>query len=285
MEQSNKQNNTICFFGAGAMAEAIVSGVLAQGIFLPEQVSVLNKSNEQRLHHLHSKYGVTVSNEEQQKQLLLQQADIIVLAMKPKDAVAALTELQAHIRADQVLVSVIAGLSITSIKQLIGVKQPVVRAMPNTSSSIGQGVTGISYSDEVTEVEKMTIQSIFSAIGIALTIDEKQQSAITAISGSGPAYIYFFVEAMTAAAEKLGFTTADASKLVLHTLKGAAAMLEQTELPAEQLRKNVTSPNGTTAAALDVMIDQQLSTTISDAIQRACTRADELGKEIERSIH
>jgi pyrroline-5-carboxylate reductase len=204
--------------------------------------------------------------------------------MKPKDAAEAIASIKPLALPKQLFISVIAGLSISAIEQLLGGKASVVRAMPNTSSTIGLGATGISYSENVTPQQRLLTEAIFNSVGINAVVDESLQQAVTGVSGSGPAYVYYFMESMIASATQLGLSEEAAKELVIQTVLGAAEMVRYTgEEPAE-LRRKVTSPNGTTQAAIEVMVENRFSETIIKAVKRSAERAGELGAAIERSI-
>ena len=266
------------------MAEAIARGIINEQLVDPDRISMLNRQNTARLAELHSRYGVQTIMQGSTNEAYLQNADIIFLAMKPKDAAAAIASIQSYLSEKQLIVSVIAGLSIESIELLLGIKASIVRAMPNTSSTIGLGATGISYSAVVTPQQKQLTEAIFSSIGIHAVVDESLQQAVTGVSGSGPAYVYYFMEAMIEAAGQQGLAPDAARELVVQTVLGAAEMVRTTgEAPAE-LRRKVTSPNGTTQAALELMAENHFSETIIKAVHRSAERAGELGEAIERSI-
>lgn len=274
----------LCFYGAGSMAEAIVRGLINEKLVEPKRISMLNRQNEERLTELNERYGVQTIIQGSSNEDYLQEADIIFLAMKPKDAAAAIASIKPLISPKQLFISVIAGLSISAIEQLLGGQASVVRAMPNTSSTIGLGATGISYSDTVTSQQRLLTEAIFSSVGIHTVVDESLQQAITGVSGSGPAYVYHFMESMIESAVQLGLSEAAAKELVIQTVLGAAEMVRYTgEEPAE-LRRKVTSPNGTTQAALELMAENRFSETIIKAVHRSAERAGELGAAIERSI-
>lgn len=270
----------ICFYGAGSMAEAIVRGLVDTGAAPAGNITVLNRSNAERLNELRERYGVLAATTEAARQDALATADVIVLAMKPKDAAAALKALSSLLRAEQLLVSLIAGLSIDTICALTRPDQPVVRTMPNTSSSIGLGATGIAYSAGLPEETKQLALDMFGAVGIAQVVEESLLEAVTAVSGSGPAYLYFVMEAMIAAGIDQGLTPQAARELTVQTVRGAADMVRLTgEQPAE-LRRKVTSPNGTTQAAIETMQQLGVDKAISEAMARCADRAGELGRAI-----
>ncbi|OMF33806.1 pyrroline-5-carboxylate reductase [Paenibacillus sp. FSL H8-0548] len=274
----------LCFYGAGSMAEAIVKGLTHEKLVEPSHISMLNRQNTDRLTELNDRYGIQTIVQGSSNEAFLRNADIIFLMMKPKDAAEAITAIKPFVSPNQLFISVIAGLSIRAIEQLLGTPSAVVRAMPNTSSSIGLGATGISYSESITSQQKALTEVIFSSVGINAIVEESLQQAITGVSGSGPAYVYYFMESMIASAVELGLTSEAAKELVVQTVLGAAEMVRNTgEEPAE-LRRKVTSPGGTTQAAIELMEENRLSETINKAVHRSAERAGELGAAIERSI-
>ncbi|WP_139999475.1 pyrroline-5-carboxylate reductase [Paenibacillus paridis] len=274
----------LCFYGAGSMAEAIVRGLTNEKLVAPERISMLNRQNKERLNELNERYGVQTIVQGSSNEDYLRGADIVFLMMKPKDAAEAIAAIKPLVSPKQLFISVIAGLSISAIEKLLGGEASVVRAMPNTSSTIGLGATGISYSPSVTPQQRTLTEAIFSSVGINAIVDESLQQAITGVSGSGPAYVYYFMESMIASAVELGLTQTAAKELVVQTVLGAAEMVRNTgEEPAE-LRRKVTSPNGTTQAAIELMDENRFTETISKAVHRSAERAGELGAAIERSI-
>ncbi|MCQ6560330.1 pyrroline-5-carboxylate reductase [Paenibacillus mendelii] len=275
----------LCFYGAGSMAEAIVRGLLDRGLAEPSRVSMLNRSNMGRLEELADRYGVQVSSELDAKaqRSMLHEADVIFLSMKPKDAADAIRKLQGIVTSKQMIVSVIAGLSIRTIEQLLGQPAPIVRTMPNTSSTIGLGATGISFSSSVDDNQRQLAQTMFEAIGLTAIVEEPLIEAVTGVSGSGPAYVYYLMEAMIEAGVKLGLSEEASRDLTVQTVLGAAQMVKSTgENPAE-LRRKVTSPNGSTQAAIETLDKHDFSNGIIRAVARAAERASEMGADIERS--
>lgn len=274
----------IVFYGAGSMAEAIARGILAQDLVSNKNVAMLNRANKERLQELHVLYGVQTELQGVSNQDYIEQADIIFLAMKPKDAAMAIAAIKPYINKNQLIISVIAGLSINGLERLLGEGLAIVRTMPNTSSTIGFGVTGISYSPHVSEEQRFIVEQLYSATGITVVIEEDKQDAITSVSGSGPAYIYFVMEQMIQGALRAGFSAEDAKKLVAQTALGAAQMVVQTgEEPAE-LRRKVSSPNGTTEAAIKTMTEKGLPEAILAGMARCEARAKEIGQAVEEGI-
>jgi len=274
----------LCFCGAGSMAEAIVRGLLSAGLAEPASVTMLNRSNAARLMELKAKYGVSIAADEETRHRALRDADIIFLCMKPKDAAEALRGLSPALRDGQMLISVIAGLSIAAIEKLAGRRLPVARTMPNTSSTIGLGATGISFNDAASETQRALVLKIFEAVGVAHVVDESLLNAVTALSGSGPAYLYYMMEAMTDAAVSLGIPADTARALTVQTALGAARMVLETGEEPAALRRKVTSPGGTTQAAIETFERLDFRGAVAQAMRRAAERAGEMGAELERSV-
>lgn len=248
------------------MAEAIVRGLLERRLTLPGQISMINRQDQERLKQLHDRYHVITPFTEDAKQQSLEQADIIFLAMKPKDAQGALLHLKHFVQPHQLVVSLIAGLSIRTIERLLETSIPVVRTMPNTSSTIGLGATGICFSPSVSDRLRKLSEEIFHSIGITAIVEEESLlDAVTGLSGSGPAYVYYLMESMIEAGKKLGLDDEAARTLTIQTVIGAAHMVQSTgEEPAE-LRRKVTSPNGTTQAALELLNSHNVSEVFGKA--------------------
>lgn len=282
MRSLSEQN--IYFIGAGSMSEAIVRGLTKLDSVNPEQITMTNRGNQERLLELNLAYGVSYSLDEEQRKQAISRADIIVLAMKPKDAAAAIRMYHASLRTSQLIISVIAGLSIPSIEKLAGIPLPIVRSMPNTSSTIGLGATGISYSINASVEQQKLARDIFECIGIVCEVEEAALDIVTGVSGSGPAYIYYIMEAMIAGGISGGLDATTARLLTVQTVLGAANMVLQTEENPADLRKKVTSPGGTTQAALELMSTNGVADHISNAVLRAAERAGELGTAIAAQI-
>ncbi|MBW7474138.1 pyrroline-5-carboxylate reductase [Paenibacillus oenotherae] len=273
----------LCFYGAGSMAEAIVRGILDRGLTEPEQIGVINRQNASRLEELAERYGVQAPADEEAKLAMLRQADVIFLAMKPKDAAAAIKQLRHLVSSDTLIVSVIAGLPIRTIEVLLEQPMAIVRTMPNTSSTIGLGATGISFSSSVTVEQSSLAQTIFQAVGLTSVVEEPLLDVVTGVSGSGPAYVYYLMEGMIAAGRELGLSEEAARELTVQTVLGAAHMVKATNENPADLRRKVTSPNGTTQAAIETLDEHHFSQAIVRAVDRAAKRAAELGAEIERN--
>ncbi|OWR29136.1 pyrroline-5-carboxylate reductase [Saccharibacillus sp. O23] len=275
----------ICFFGAGSMAEAVARGLIARAVIAPNRITFLNRSDKARLEALTERYGTVGTNEADEKEEALRTSPIVILAMKPKDAAEALNQLGALIGPDTMVVSMIAGLSIATLRSLLGrAEQPVVRTMPNTSSSIGLGVTGISYSEGLSDEQRRTARVLFEAVGLVVETDEHKIDNLTGISGSGPAYVYYMMEALMEAAKIGGLTDEQAREMTIQTVLGAAQMVRETgEEPAE-LRRKVTSPNGATQAAIEKLDESDFYGAVVRAAQRCSERSAEMGRELEDKL-
>jgi pyrroline-5-carboxylate reductase len=272
---------TLCFYGAGSIAEAILRGLVGAKLTNPNHITVLNRQNVDRLLQLERLYGIVPATTEASKKAALSSAEVIILGMKPKDSTNAIKALQPFLRPEQLLVSAIAGLSISTIQQLLGRPQPVARTMPNTSSTIGLGATGICYSESVTPKQRELTVAIFNAVGITTVVDEPLIEAVNGVSGSGPAYVYYLMEAMIDAGVQLGLTPEAAKELTVQTVRGAAEMVYSTGENPGDLRRKVTSPNGTTQAAIETLELFSFQEGMNKAILRCAERAREMGEEIK----
>lgn len=277
-------SESITFYGAGAMAEAIVKGLISKSVVQAGNITMLNRSNTQRLEELQRLYGIKVSNNADLLPGILQNSPIIVLAIKPKDAAEVLRSLGPLLSADTLIVSVIAGLTIRTIQDLLGRKQPVARTMPNTSSSIGLGATGIAYSKEIDDRQRQTVTALFGAVGTVTVVEEEKLEILTGISGSGPAYIYYMMEAMMAAGIRGGLTPQQCRELTVQTVLGAARMVQLTGEEPSALRAKVTSPNGSTQAAIETLDKGEFFETVIAAVARCAERSKEMGAALKEGI-
>lgn len=274
----------IAIYGAGSMAEAIIRGLTEKQLIAPDRIAVVNRSNTERLEELQRRYGVAADNYPQGKSRLLQAADIVLLAVKPKDAAVALAELKTCLRPGALLLSVVAGLSIATMQRITG-PIPVVRTMPNTSSSIGLGATGVCWSEETSAEQQEAALHLLQAVGYATVVAEHDLNMVTGLSGSGPAYVYYLMEAMIAAGVDGGLSAEQARELTVQTVRGAAEMVRLTGEEPADLRRKVTSPGGTTAAAIETLEQYQFQQALRSAIHRAEARAQEMGEQIGRETY
>ncbi|WP_100331490.1 pyrroline-5-carboxylate reductase [Bacillus xiapuensis] len=262
------------FIGAGAMAEAIISGAISNGALRQTDVYATNKSNRSRLQELREKYGIQTSYETAE---MLQESKVVVLAMKPKDAQEALETITPFITPSTLVITLMAGVTINFIEKKINKPCAIIRAMPNTSAAVGKSATVIALNSQVREEQKQTALSLFSSIGLTKIVKEEQLDAVTGLSGSGPAYLYYIAEAMEQAAEELGLEQDVAKPLIIQTILGAAEMLSAPDAEAKQLKKAVTSPGGTTEAGLRVLENRQVKEAFIDCIKEAAAQSQRLG--------
>ena len=263
----------IFFIGGGNMAEAIIASLLNKKVVSPSEIAVSDVLPA-RLDYLYEKYGVeTCTN----NLAGLSNADVVVLAVKPQILSQAMSDLKGKLTS-QLVLSIVAGASLEKIRAGLGHKK-IVRSMPNTPAQIGMGMTVWIAAPEVTKLQCGQARSILRVMGQEIKVDdEKYLDMATAVSGSGPAYFFYFIEAFIAAAEKLGWSSEDAAKMVIQTAAGAVELVQKSGKKPAELRKAVTSPGGTTAAAIAQMEKDNLTDLISRAVEAAHLRAQELGK-------
>jgi pyrroline-5-carboxylate reductase len=267
--------------GAGAMAEALISGMIENHLLNPMDIWVTNKNNQEKLHDLEKKYGVTTSY---QLDELFSGTEAILLAMKPKDALNALSSIKPYMNDQILIISVLAGVSIESMEQVLEKPSSIVRVMPNTSATIGKSATALAMNDHVTKEQTSLAENIFQTVGITRIVDETHLDAVTGLSGSGPAYIYYLFEAMEKGALELGLDQQMAKDFILQTFLGAAEMLSKSSKPAHQLKKEVTSPGGTTEAGLKVLSAEGVDQAFINCIKEAATQSKRLGEVISAEM-
>lgn len=260
----------IGFIGAGVMGSAIIKSLINTGVSA-NQICVFEKDSAKAA-DIATSLGVNLKGINE----LANSCDVIFLAVKPQDLVDLLDKLKGLINEKTLIISIAAGKTTSFIENNLGKNNPVVRVMPNTPAQIGKGVSAISAGNYATSEDLALTKSLLSGCGIVVELPESQQDAVTALSGSGPAYFFNFVEEMIMGGVSLGLSADVATELAIGTIVGAAAMLQESGLDAATLRKNVTSPNGTTAAALNVFNDADLSGIVNKAMAAAKNRAQEL---------
>ena len=275
-------NNTfIAFIGAGNMARSLISGLLASG-HPASQLAAADPADEQR--ELINQLGVHSAAD---NSAIVAAADVIVLAVKPQILAKVVSGLS--LKPAQLLISIAAGVTMDSISSSLGAHQPLVRCMPNTPALLQQGITGLCANAAVSPDQRNQAQQLLAAAGTTIWFDnETDLDAVTAVSGSGPAYFFYLMEAMIDAGERLGLNREVATQLTLATARGAAAMAEQGvgqgQTPAV-LRSNVTSPGGTTERALSIMDEHNTQAHLGAAIAGAAQRAQELAAELAKDFN
>jgi pyrroline-5-carboxylate reductase len=264
----------ITFIGGGNMASALIGGLIRQG-FTPADIQVVEPLPEQR-RKLTDHYGVAVFPEAGAAAL---ESELLVLAVKPQQMREAIKPLCGHLQR-QIVVSIAAGLTLETLSVWLGGHRAIVRAMPNTPALIGAGISGLAALPEVTLNERLAAERVLQAAGKTLWVkDEAMMDAVTAISGSGPAYLFLFIETLEQAAIELGFSPEEARQLALETTLGAARLAADSNDPPAVLRERVTSQGGTTAAALEVMAEKGVAAGIIAATKAAAARGGELARQ------
>lgn len=263
----------ISFIGAGNMAEAIFGGLLESGWVSREDVRLADISAD-RLSGLAGRYGVEVSESNLNA---VSNADVVVLSVKPQTLPAVLEEVGAALGPGHLVISIAAGLTTAWLEKHLPAGPRILRVMPNTPAFVKEGMSCIAEGPRSTPGDLDLAQKIFAAVGKVLVVRENQMDAVTAVSGSGPAYVFYLMEHMEAAARDLGLTAQQARILVCQTLKGAALLGRETaEGGPEALRARVTSKGGTTEAAIQVLDQAGVGKSIQDAVRAAAARSEEL---------
>jgi pyrroline-5-carboxylate reductase len=276
----------IGFIGGGNMAEAIAGALIRTGFCPPDRIMASDVSTD-RMAYLRQTYGILAVPDNRE---VLLGCDAVVLAVKPQVMNTVLLQLSDFIYEiskngfRKLIISVAAGIPLqkiedqlySSIDPAAAARLPIVRVMPNTPALVMAGMSGISFNRHVTPEDKSMAMAIMGVTGRVIEFEEKELNAVTAVSGSGPAYVFYLIEAMVEAGVSLGLSEADASALTLQTVKGAVKLLEERKEPPRELRRKVTSPGGTTEAAITVMEREKIKDNIIKALAAACRRADEL---------
>jgi len=264
----------IAFIGGGNMGEAILSAVLDKGLSTPQAVSVSDIS-EARRQYLKQKHGVTVMSDNLEA---IDGADVVILAIKPQNLTGVMAGLNGQFKPNQLVLSIIAGARIDTLCQGLDHRR-IVRVMPNTPAQIGEGMSAWTATPEVTGQQKEWAGAILGAMGREIYVDdEKYIDMVTAVSGSGPAYVFLFIEALVDAAVHIGLSRATAQELVLQTILGSGHFLQKSGKEPAELRRMVTSPGGTTAEALAQLEKGKFNELIKQAIIAAYSKAKKLGR-------
>jgi len=264
----------IGFIGAGNMASSLIGGLL-KAEYKADDIRASDSSPVDKEKQL----GVQVIND---NQAIADWADIIVMAVKPQVLQSVCKQIAEHVRErDSLIVSIAAGIRSDTITQWLGSNIACIRVMPNTPALVGLGMSGLYANPQTSQAQIDTAREIMQTVGQVIQLnDESMIDAVTAVSGSGPAYFFLFMEAMIKAARQQGLSEDDARSLVLQTALGAATMAIQSDVDTEELRHRVTSPGGTTERAIQTMQDNNIMQSISDAIDAAARRSVELSNEL-----
>ena len=262
----------VTFIGGGVMGEVVLSAVLDKGLVSPRDVLVSDVS-EARRDHLKQKYGVDAVSQNRQA---VGKGDIVVMAIKPQNLAGVMAELKGQLKPAQLVLSIVAGAKVDTLVGGLN-HRCIVRVMPNTPAQIGEGMTVWTATAEVTEQQREQAGAILGAMGKEVYVDEEKYiDMATAISGSGPAYVFLFVEALIEAARHIGLPQDMAQKLVLQTLLGSSHFLEKSGKEPSELRRMVTSPGGATAEALAQFEKGQFTELVKRAVEAAYHKAKKL---------
>ncbi len=272
-------NKKISFIGGGNMAQALISGLVGCGI-KPNLITVADPSSDAR-EQLAAKGLNTVDPMADPKSAVIG-ADIVVLAVKPQ-MMKVVVSAFADVLDNQLVISVAAGLSTDLLSNMLGGYSNIVRAMPNTPSMIQMGATGLYGTDNISAEQKQLATAVMEASGLVMWVDdEEHMHAVTAVSGSAPAYMFYFIESMIDGAVALGLDKEQASALAMQTMLGAAKMAMNSDDAPAELRRKVTSPNGTTQAAVESMQANEIGRQISEAMQACYDRSQALSEEMSK---
>jgi pyrroline-5-carboxylate reductase len=264
------QQSKVAVIGAGVMGEALIAALISSGVN-SDRIAISEK-REERAQELIAKYSIKV----EELASNVSKADAILLVVKPQDMGSVLEEIKGSINPEAVVITFAAGKTISFIRHGLGTSNPVVRVMPNTPTLVGAGMAAASMGTGVTAAQRDFVLGFLGATGKVIEVSEDLQDAVTATSGSGPAYFFAFVEAMVDGAKELGLSHEDATTLTVQTIVGAAKLLDQSGKSATTLRENVTSPNGTTAAALASFASDEMNSMVAKAMKAARDRSQEL---------
>lgn len=269
----------LAFIGAGNMARAIIGGLISNGY--PAEKIWASEPDATRLDDLKSQ-GLQITND---NNTAVQAADVVILAVKPQVLKQVSEAMASAVQTSRpLIVSVAAGIMTTSLDQWLGGQTAIVRCMPNTPALVQTGASGLYANQQVSTEQRNQAETVLQATGITLWVDtESQLDAVTAVSGSGPAYYFLVMESMIAAGEKLGLSKDIATQLTLQTALGAAKMAQSSDVDPAELRRRVTSPNGTTEQAIKRFIDGGLPELFDDALQACNDRSVELAEELGKA--
>jgi pyrroline-5-carboxylate reductase len=272
VSELSEKLRSLGFLGAGNMAGALLRGTVGRGLLAPEAVTACDIAPE-RLQAIRAELGVRVADD---PKIVLRQADVVVLAVKPQQIMALMESIRGAVEPRHLLISIAAGVPLARLASALPPATRMTRVMPNTPALVGQGAAGVARGAHATDADLAATLALMEAVGVAVEVSEDQIDAVTALSGSGPAYVFRVIELMAEAGEEMGLSREVAMKLTLQTVLGAARLAIESDAAPAELRRRVTSPGGTTAAALEVMESRGMPAIFKDALHRARQRAMEL---------
>ena len=266
-------NQSIGFVGGGQMAEALVRGILSAGLSNPERMLVV-EPEKNRTDFLRQTYGIGCV---QTPEELCRQCSVIIAAIKPQLAAAVLSHYRPFVTSSHLILSIMAGVGLTTLAQILVAPVRLIRAMPNTPALVLAAATAFSLNDQATEEDRLVAQALFSAVGTCIEVPEQLLDAVTGLSGSGPGYVFAFIEALIDGGVSAGLPRTTAEQLALQTVYGSARLAQETGEHPAVLKGKVTSPAGTTIRGLQVLEEGALRGLVMKAVVEATTRSKELG--------
>jgi pyrroline-5-carboxylate reductase len=271
----NKIAKKTGFLGAGNMATALIKGLIESGIYDPEKLLASDKSKE-ALKKVSKQFGVECFSSNVD---MVRKSSVLVLSVKPQNIKEVLEDVREDIGEDHLVISIAAGIPLKMINQILKKDIPLIRVMPNTPALVQKGISALAGGEFVTPDHMAIARTIFNAVGDTVEVEENMMDAVTALSGSGPGYVFRIMECMVDAGTAVGLERDTSLKLVIQTFLGAATLAEESEHSLSRLREMVTSPGGTTAAGLSVFNSMGLEEMTKKAVEAACKRSVELGKD------
>ncbi len=268
--------NQLGFIGGGQMAEALLKGILAAKLYSPDNIFLI-EPNSARREHMELKYSIKCFDSEEE---FWESCQVVILAVKPQVMNTVLDSAKSFVTNNHIIITIAAGLPIKSYESHLGSNGfKIIRVMPNTPALVLEGASAISCNANVTEAELKIAESIFNAVGISVFLDEGYLDAVTGLSGSGPAYVFTFIEALVDAGIKVGLTRYTAETLAVQTVLGSARLMQQEKKHPAVLRSMVTSPGGTSIAAHHFLVKKGFGGILMDAVEIATNRSKELGNQ------
>jgi len=272
-------NKNITFIGSGNMGEALLGGLLKAKLTKPRNI-VATDILEERLRQIAEKWSVTVMTDNRQA---IAGANIIVLCVKPQTVSEILREIKDDIREDQLIISILAGITTGTISKFIGKKNPVIRVMPNIPAVVGEGASGLCLGEFAQDVHKELAVTIFQAVGMVEIVEESQMDVITGLSGSGPAYVYMIIEALTDGGVMMGLARNVAARLATQMVLGSAKLVRETGIHPAILKDQVTTPGGTAISAINELEAHGLRPMLIRAVEVATNKSRELSRFLQES--
>jgi len=268
-------DHRIAVLGAGNLGSALMRGLLRAGAVEAKQLTA-TVGAEEHARDLAKDLSIEVTTGNNAQ--VASQSNIVVLAVKPAKVRAVLEEIGGALRPEQILLSLAAAVPITLIESWLPRPRAVFRAMPNLAMSVGQSATAISANALATDEQRKVVKQVFDAVGVTVSVDDRQMHAVTALAGSGPGFVYWLMEKFTEAGAGLGLSAEDASALVRQTFLGASRLIQETNADPAALRRQVTTPGGTTAAGIEVLENQAVQQALAAAIAAGTSRSEQLAE-------